>query len=135
PLVADQGPGKVGAVLGQDLLLDVTARRVLAVADDRQPRLGGGNGCAGDHLAVVLARRVARRDLDAPGLDAGLADPVLDLVQVELGDLLRRAHAPVIRNADVLQVEAGGTDDLHPGLARYLGEQLGIAAEVDRTRV
>src|SRR5436305_2714424 len=86
-LVADEGAGQVGAVLGEDLLLHVAARRVLAVADDGQPGLCGGDGRGGDDLAVMLTGRVAGRDLDAPRLDAGLTDPVVDLVQVELGDL------------------------------------------------
>src|SRR5437762_14132236 len=83
----------------------------------------------------MLAGRIAGGDLDASRLDAGLADAVVDLVQVELGDLLRRSRTPVVRNADVLEVEARRAHDLHPRLAGHLGEQLGIAAEVDRTRV
>src|SRR5439155_2661169 len=81
------------------------------------------------------AGRVERGDLDHPRLDPGGADAVLDLVHVELGDLLRRAHGPIPRDADLLVVEAGRAHDLHARPLRDLGEELGVATEVDRARV
>src|SRR5438270_2334950 len=134
-LVTDQGPRQVGAVLAEDLLLHVATHRVLAVADHRQPGFGGRDSGSGDDLSVVLTGRVARCDLDAARLDAGLADAVVDLVEVELGDLLRRPHPPVVRNPDVLEIEARRANDLHPRLTSDLGEELRVSTEVDRARV
>src|SRR5205807_1734526 len=81
-LVADEHTREVGPVLRENRLLHVAPYRVLAVADQRQTGFGGGHGRGGDDLAIVLPGGIAGRDLDAPGLDPGLADAVVDLVQV-----------------------------------------------------
>ena len=134
-LMADQAAAEVDAVLRQDVLLHVAANGVLTVADDGQARLRRSHRGGRDHLAVVLPGGIGRGDLDRARLDPGGADPVVDLVEIELGDLFGRAHPPVVRDADVLVIEARRTDDLHAGALRNLGHQLGVAAEVDRTRI
>ena len=89
------------------------------------------------NLALVLAQRIAGRDLDHARVDPGRADAVLDLVEVVLRDLLFPALPPVVGDADgvMLHVEAGRADQLHAGALRNLGEQLGIASELDRARI
>src|SRR5205814_5307354 len=72
-LVADQAAVHVHALAGEDVLLDVAAAGVLAVADDRHARVGGGHPRPLDHLAVVLPRPVPGGDLGAPGRHAGFA--------------------------------------------------------------
>ena len=134
-LVADEAAAEVDALLGEHVLLHVAADRVLTVGDARQPRRDRCHARSGDHLAIVFADGVEGGDLDHPRFDARVADAVLDLVQVELGDLLRRAHAPVPRDADLLVVEARGAHDLHAGPLRDFGEELRVATEVDRARV
>ena len=93
--------------------------------------------------APVSMRRSALRDLEAgrrldrAGADAGVTDAVGELAHVELGDLLRVAGPPVVRDPHrlVLGVEAGGAHDVH---ARPLGDlrvELRVAAELDGARV
>ena len=134
-LVADHRAREVGAVLREHLLLDLGTDRVLAVGDDRQTRLARGDGRGRHHRSLVLGDRVARRELDDPRPDAGRPDPLLDLEQVQLGHLFRRAHAPVVRQAGFFLVETGRAHDLHPRPLGDLCHQLGVAPHLDRARI
>src|SRR4051812_2029588 len=123
-LVTDQGPRQVDAVLAEDLLLHVAPHRVLAVADHRQSGFGGRDSRSGDDLSVVLTGRVARRDLAPPGFEAGAPAAVFDRGEEKPGPPRPRPPPPVVRNPDVLEIEARRANDLHPRLTSDLREEL-----------
>jgi hypothetical protein len=87
------------------------------------------------HLLDVLGYpRLVGRDLDEPGLDLGVLDPLLDVADEQLGDLVGVAIEQELRQM-VVGVDPGAGDYLE---ARLLGDpshELDVTTEEHRGRI
>ena len=83
--------------------------------------------------AVIAGAPVAT--LIAPALTPVVPMPLRDLADIQFGDFLHRARAPVDRQAHFLEIEPRGADHIHFGLFGNLPHQRGVAAKFDRAGI
>ena len=134
--MADQAAVGADATGGKQLLLLGRGAAVLRVGDDRHAGRLLRDAGGGEELLLERGDGGrAGRDLDGAGLHAGVVDAVGDLADVKFGDLVDGAGTPVHRQPHLLEIEAGGADDVHAGLFRNLLHHRDVAAELDRAGI
>src|SRR5271154_280030 len=103
--------------------------------DRRAGRLMRARSSPQAHIFVLRDLALAGRALDDAGFDAGVADALVDLADIDRRDVVDAPLLEVRGVAQVFLVKSGRADNSHARRRRRLRHEVHVAADIHRARI